>query len=676
MLITRISKTLTVSALLMVGSISLSLAQVGADKFTIDHILSIKTPSAVKVSPDGKWVAYVVSRKDEEEDKGYSQIWMTSIDGDVSIPMTASYASAGSPQWSPNGSELGFIGTRGKDEDAKAQVWLLDRRGGEAQQYTHVEQGVSSFLWSPDGSQMLLSIKDPKPKDLDENGEELEKEKAKPWIIDRLQFKQDYVGYLDRRRTHLYLHNGDEDPIQITSGDYDNSNAKWSPDGSKVAFVSKRDGDPDGNTNSDIWVVLADPNAGEYPLTQVTTNKGSDGSPSWSPDGKTIAHITVTEPHKLWYATENLAVIAADGTGEARILTTDFDRMIFRPTYAKNGRSIYFTTDDGGNKPLMRINVRSGDMDVITEGDVSVRAYDIGENGTIATIQSSHYTPFEVYAVSGRGEKKISKLNDELLDGVKLATVDRLKVNGYHNELVESFVYYPADYNADMAYPTIFHLHGGPVGQHDTAFNVWGQLYAAMGYIAVLPNPHGSTGYGADFTYTLNRQWGVSDFEDVDKTADHLVAAGISDGERLGVGGWSYGGILTNYMITQSTRFKGAVSGASEVNHRANYGHDVYQLHWELEFGLPWENIEAWEAINPFNNIGKITTPTLVMGGKEDWNVPIQNSEQLYQGLKRRGLDTMLVVYPDEFHGIRRPSFQRDRYERYVGWFDKYVLGK
>ena len=232
------------------------------------------------------------------------------------------------------------------------------------------------------------------------------------------------------------------------------------------------------------------------------------------------------------------------------------------------------------------------------------------------------------------------------------------------------------DHDASKTYPTIFVLHGGPVSQHDTSFDYWGQLYAAKGYIAVLPNPHGSNGYGEAFSHALFGNWGGPDFADVDAIADHLVASGISDGDKLGVGGWSYGGILTNYVITQSTRFKGAVSGASEVNHRANYGHDVYQHFWEVELGLPWENIEAWEKINPFNNLGKVTTPTLVIGGKEDWNVPIQNSEQLYQVLKRRGIETQLVVYPGEHHGIRRPSFQRDRYERFVGWFDKYVAGK
>ena len=420
----------------------------------------------------------------------------------------------------------------------------------------------------------------------------------------------------------------------------------------------------------------ADPSASEYPLTQVTKNKGSDGSPAWSPDGKMIAHLTVTEPEKLWYATENLAVVSADGMGEANILTSEYDRMISSPKYSKNGRDIYFRSADGGNTPIISINVKSGEMNRLTEGDLVVRDYDVGANGAMAMIKSTHHNPFEVYALNGNDATKLTSLNDELLKDVKFASVERLKVAGWNDEMVESFVYYPADYDANKAYPTIFNPHGGPVAQHSAAFSVWGQLYAASGYIAVLPNPHGSSGYGGDFTYTLNRQWGVSDFEDLDKIADHLVAQGISDGDSLGVGGWSYGGILTNYMITQTERFKGAVSGASEVNHRANYGHDVYQLHWETEFGLPWENIDAWEAINPFNNLGKITTPTLVIGGKEDWNVPIQNSEQLYQGLKRIGVETQLVVYPGEFHGIRRPSFQRDRYERYLDWFNKYVKGE
>lgn len=645
---------------------------------TVDHILNLQTPKDIQLSPEGDWVAYTVKSNDEEKDKGFSQIWISSVDGKSTVPMTASYASASSPRWNPNGSTLAFLGKRGEDKDAKKQVWLLDRRGGEAQQYSNVKQGVKSFVWAPDGKSMALLIQDPKPEDKDSNDDKKkdEKEKPKPWVIDRLQFKADYVGYLDRRRKHIYLHNGKGEPLQITSGDYDDSEPEWSPDGKRIAFVSKREDDPDANINSDIWTVSTDISAKEWPLTQITTNKGSDINPAWSPNGKTITFVTALEPEKLWYATRHLAVIEASGSGTARVLTKDYDRMVSSPEFSANGKSIYFTADDRGNSPLMQADVRTGKLNVVTKDDTVVSGFDIGKRGKIATIQSSHHSPSDVHIIKKGKSSRITKLNDALLDGVRLGKVERLSVAGYNNDPVESFVYYPADYKSGQPYPTIFLLHGGPVGQHDTSFDALGQLYAANGYIAVLPNPHGSSGYGEPFTYTLNRQWGVSDFADVDAVADHMVKVGISDGDKLGVGGWSYGGILTNYVITKSTRFKGAISGASEVNHRANYGHDIYQNLWEVELGLPWEDIDAWESINPFNDLGKVTTPTLVMGGKEDWNVPILNSEQLYQVLKRRGIETQLIVYPGEFHGFSRPSFIRDRYDRYLDWYKKYVKGE
>lgn len=634
---------------------------------TVEHIVGLQTPRDVRISPEGGWVAYVVDRNDTEKDKGFTQIWMTSVDGKTTLPMTASYANASSPRWNPDGSTLAFLGTRGGD-DAKAQVWLLNRNGGEAQQYTHVKQGVSGFAWSPDGMQMLLTIRDAKPE------EKEDKDKPKPWVIDRLQFKQDYVGYLDRRRTHFYLYNGKGDPVQITFGDYDDRDPQWSPDGTLIAFTSKRDDDPDANTNTDVWTVAADATANEHPLTQVTTNKGSDGNPAWSPDGKMLAYVTSVEPKKFWYATRHLAVLSAEG-GTPRLLTLDYDRMVSDPTFSKDGRSIYFTADDQGNTPLMRADVRSGKLETVTKGDVSVRGFDVQGN-IAATIQSSHHAPFDVHVLEGDKIVRLSKLNDALLADVTLGHVERLKVAGWQGDMVESFVYYPPNYDASRRYPTIFVLHGGPVGQHDASFDAWGQLYAANGYIAVLPNPHGSDGYGQPFTFALNRQWGVPDFADVDAVADHLVAAGISDGDKLGVGGWSYGGILTNYMITQSNRFKGAVTGASVVHNRANYGHDMYQNTWEAEFGFPWEANADLDATDIFSKLGNVTTPTLILGGKEDWNVPIQNSEQLYQVLKRRGIETQLVVYPDEHHGLRRPSFQVDRYNRYLDWYKKYVKGE
>jgi len=638
---------------------------------SIDHIMKMKSVESLALSPDSKWIAYVVTRVDEEKDKKFSQIHITSIDGKSTLPMTAVYMNASDPQWSPDGKYLAFLGVRGTDKDTENQVWTLDLRGGEAVQFTNVPQGVNSYRWSPDGTKMALVIKDAKPQTNapDENSSN---EKLEPFVIDRLQFKKDYVGYLDRRRTHIYIKNGNEKPIQITFGDYDDSDPQWNPDNKLIAFVSKREGDPDANNNSDIWLVDSSDDKKNRELKKLTINPGPDTNPSWSPDGNTIAYISSIEPDKLWYATEHLA-ITDKNNGETKLLSLNYDRMISTPMFSNDGKSIFALASDRGNRPLIKFDLSNGDKENITPDELSVRNYAIGNRDKIITLMSSHHSPFNFYQIKRDEIINLTNYNNAILKDTKLADVKRLIVPGWRNEPVESFIYYPPNYDNQKIYPTIFVLHGGPVSQHDTSFDEFAQLYAANGYIAVLPNPHGSSGYGQAYSYALNKKWGVPDFEDVDAIADYLVENGVSDPNKLGVGGWSYGGILTNYVITKSTRFSGAVSGASEVNHRANYGHDIYQNEWEVELGLPWVNIEDWEAINPFNDLGKVTTPTLVIGGQLDWNVPILNSEQLYQVLKRRGIDTKLVVYPGEYHGINRPSFVRDRYERFIDWFDQYV---
>ena len=638
---------------------------------SIDHIMKMKSVESLALSPDSKWIAYVVTRVDEEKDKKFSQIHITSIDGKSTLPMTAVYMNASDPQWSPDGKYLAFLGVRGTDKDTENQVWTLDLRGGEAVQFTNVPQGVNSYRWSPDGTKMALVIKDAKPQTNapDENSSN---EKLEPFVIDRLQFKKDYVGYLDRRRTHIYIKNGHEKPIQITFGDYDDSDPQWNPDNKLIAFVSKREGDPDANNNSDIWVVDSSDDKKNRELKKLTINPGPDTNPSWSPDGNTIAYISSIEPDKLWYATEHLA-ITDKNNGETKLLSLNYDRMISSPMFSNDGKSIFALASDRGNRPLIKFDLSNGDKENMTPGELSVRNYAIGNRDKIITLMSSHHSPFNFYLIKRDEIINLTNYNNAILKDTKLADVKRFIVPGWRNEPVESFIYYPPNYDNQKIYPTIFVLHGGPVSQHDTSFDEFAQLYAANGYIAVLPNPHGSSGYGQAYSYALNKKWGVPDFEDVDAIADYLVENGVSDPNKLGVGGWSYGGILTNYVITKSTRFSGAVSGASEVNHRANYGHDIYQNEWEVELGLPWVNIEDWEAINPFNDLGKVTTPTLVIGGQLDWNVPILNSEQLYQVLKRRGIDTKLVVYPGEYHGINRPSFVRDRYERFIDWFDQYV---
>jgi len=259
---------------------------------------------------------------------------------------------------------------------------------------------------------------------------------------------------------------------------------------------------------------------------------------------------------------------------------------------------------------------------------------------------------------------------------IRLAEVESIRFKSKDGVEVGGFIYKPPAFTAGLRYPTLLRIHGGPVSQFDRSFNFEAQLLAAHGYLVVTANPRGSSGYGQAFSQAIFADWGNKDYEDVMAAVDYAISKGYADPNRLGVGGWSYGGILTNYVITKTDRFKAAITGASEVLYVANYGHDHYQRLWEQEMGLPWENRELWERLSPFNSVQKIVTPTLIMGGEKDWNVPIINSEQLYQALKRLGRTTQLVVYPGEFHGISKPSYQKDRFERYLAWYDKFVKGE
>ncbi|MBK8809972.1 MAG: S9 family peptidase [Acidobacteria bacterium] len=643
---------------------------------TIDDLVKMKTVASPRVSPDGKWIAYTVSEMDLKEDETETRIWMVATAGGEAIPMTSKGYSAESPRWSPDGKYLSFLASRGKDKDGdeeKSQVWTLNRLGGEAQQVTKLKQGVAGYEWSPDGKRLVLLVRDPKPEELTDDKED--DKKAKPAVVDRLQFKRDNIGYLDRFRTHLYiLRVGDEkaEPIQITSGDFDDADPAWSPDGNLIAFVSNRTDEPDGNPNTDIWIVSADNTDKGKTLLQVTTNPREDSAPSWSPDGQTLAYSTVTAPLKvMWYATNHLATISAKG-GAPTVWTTALDRNVIGPRFAADGKSIWFILEDSGEQNLASINLATKALSRAITGESTVLDYDFA-GGTMAPLVSRPDLPDEVFSFGPNQLKQLTYTNKKLLDEIQLATVENVQFKSKDGTEIEGFIYKPLGFNPSMKYPTILRNHGGPVSQYDFSFDFEPQLYAANGYVVIQTNPRGSSGYGQAFSFALFADWGNLDFQDVMAGVDHSISKGYTDPDRLGVCGWSYGGILTNYVITQTTRFKGAVSGASEALYRANYGHDHYQMWWETEFGLPWANAEAWERISPFNKVDKITTPTLWIGGGSDWNVPILNSEQMYQSMKRLGRETQLVVYPGEFHGLKRPSFIKDRHERFLGWFEKYV---
>ncbi len=645
----------------------------------IADFFRLKAISDPQISPDGAWIAYEVKEYDLEKNESRTRIWMASATGGEPgaepIAMTAEDRSASRPRFSPDGRYLSFLAARDDDE---AQVWTLNRLGGEAMRLTEIEQGVSSYDWSPDGRRLVLVIKDPKPADdAEDDSDSDEGEEPEPWVVTRRQFKVDYVGYLDNRRDHLYTFDvASRKLTQITSGDYDDSSPAWSPDGKRIAFVSNRTADPDANYTTDVWVVGADnADVGET-LVRVTANPGPDGSPSWNPQGDRLTYTAITDADFVEYATQHLASAAAAG-GDERVLTAELDRWAYSPRFSPDGRHIYFLLEDSGERSLARLAAGGGPIERVIGGARVVEAFELGAGGTTAALVGTPQRPSRlVVQRPGQADLEVDP-NAELIAGWSLGPVDNVTYQSPDGTEIEAFVVKPPGFQEGVRYPTVLWIHGGPVSQYDFGFDFQAQLFAANGYLVVLPNPRGSSGYGQDFSLAIWRSWGEKDYEDVVAGVDWAIARGWADPDRLGVGGWSYGGMLTNHVISKTDRFEGAITGASASLYVANYGHDQYQRWWELELGLPWlpENRQIWEELSPFNRVEKIVTPTLIVCGEKDWNVPVINSEQLFMALKRLGRTTELIVYPGEHHGIATPLFIRDRWQRYLDWFDRHVKG-
>ena len=648
-------------------------------------LASLRVVSDPRVSPDGEWVAYTVTRADFEEDRDDSDVWMARWDGSQSVRLTTSPESESSPRWSPDGKSLAFLSGRG-NEDKIAQVWVLNRAGGEAERLTQLPGGVSDFAWSPDGKRLVLAAEDADPegevpdRPAPVRGASKPRKKTKPPIvIDRFQFKADETGYLGKKRTHLYLFDlGTRKADALTSGANDELLPAWSPAGNRIAFVSKRGSDPDRNDNWDVFVIDARPGA---PPQRLTSYEGADAEPdwasppAWSPDGKSIAYLQGGDAKLIYYSVRKLAVVPSSG-GTPRLLAGDLDRNVSAPAWSPDGRSIFFLVEDDRTSQLAAVAASGGSVRRLLEGRRVVSAFSVARDGRIAALVASPNEPEEIFGVDAGGSdtRRLSRQNDAWLSGIRLGKTEELSFSSRDGTPVNGFLVLPPDAVPDRRLPTVLRVHGGPVDQFANDFQLEWQLLAARGYAVVAANPRGSSGRGENYSMGIFAAWGEKDVEDVLAAVDAAVARGVADPQRLGIGGWSYGGMLTNYTIARDQRFAAAVSGASISNILAGYGTDQYVREYEAELGVPWRNLDAWLKVSyPFLHADRIVTPTLFLCGDKDFNVPLQNSEQMYQALRSLGRETQLVIYPGEYHALKTPSYRRDRYERSLAWYDRFL---
>jgi dipeptidyl aminopeptidase/acylaminoacyl peptidase len=658
---------------LLLSSVSLHVAfAADAPKkraITLDDLATLQRVGSPALSPDGEWVAYTVSQIDTKEDKSETHLWMVKWDGSTDLQLTYGKDGASSPRFSPDGKYISFTSSRPGPAKG-SQVWVMDRRGGEAQQLTAItDQDIEAYQWSPDGKKLLLTLH---PKDEPEPEEGKKPEPPKPIVTDRYHFKQDVKGYIrDNDYDALYIYDlATKKPEKLTTDkNVSEENEVWSPDGQWIAYVSNHDQDPDRTNNSDVFVVAAKPGSAAKKLTTFT---GADGGRlAWSPDSKSIAYTQGLELKFFEYAQSKPAVVSLDG--KVTYPASKLDRSVSQPIFTPDGKLNYLVNDDRNEYPA-EVELNGAGIKRLQDQQGVVQTWE-SEKGHTAVLYTNDSDPGEIYALEDGKLRKLTTHNDALMAELNLVPTEDISAKSKDGTDVHALITKPADWKQGSPVPTILFIHGGPNGQDAHTFDFLRQWLAGKGYAELNVNYRGGSGRGQAYAKAIAADWGHYEVEDVEAGVDKAVSLGIADPNRMCVTGWSYGGIMTDYMIASTDRFKCAISGAGTANTMSFYGVDQYILQYDNELGPPWKDLQTYIKISyPFFEVDKrVHTPTMFMGGTSDMNVPLLGGEQMYEALKSIGVPTELVVYPGQFHGFTRPSYIKDRYERWLGWWDKYV---
>ena len=631
----------------------------------VDDFFRVQEVSDPQVSPDGLWVAYVVSSNDRDADEARSAIWMVSWDGTEQLQLTRAADGTAKPKWSPDGRFLAFIATPAGSE--QSQIMLLDRRGGEARPLTSVTGDIGKYAWSPDGKRLAIAMQQGDAEKL-----------PKPIVIDAWQFKDDEDGYLRAGRArHLYLLDIESQRLEAltTAPEFNEDLPAWSPDGRQIAFIRTKAKGPDQDGQTDIDVIDARP--GESARKVARAYAPNTQKLAWSPDGRLIAYLQGLEPKFNAYMQDRLFVVPAAGA-VPRALTDKLDRAVM--SFAFTGDSaITIAVEDEGTQCPARVDVASGAITRDVPGGAFVVSALTSAGGHTALLQSNDKALAEVYALEGGQLRKLTAHNDAWLSDLKLGAVEDIQFKSKDGTEIHGLLVKPPFFVPGRKYPTLLWIHGGPNEQeeHSLALDSYEfekQLFAAKDFVVLRVNYRGGSGRGIAFAKAIFADWGHKEVEDLLAGVDHLVALGIADKERLAIGGWSYGGLLTDYTIATDRRFKAAISGAGSGNQLSTYGSDEYILQYNNELGTPWSNTALWLKVSyPFFHADRIHTPTLFLGGDKDFNVPIIGGEQMYQALRTLGVPTQLVVYPGQHHVLTRPSFVKDLAERMSAWIDRYI---
>jgi dipeptidyl aminopeptidase/acylaminoacyl peptidase len=653
--------------------------------FTIEDLYRIKSVSDVHLSPDGRHVVYALTTSDLARAKRTTQLWLMDADGRDPRQLTHGDQGASSPAFSPDGRWISFVSSR----DGNANLYLLPLSGGEPTQLTRISTGVSDPLWAPDGRSILFSTEVYPECGSDDDcnrkiGESLEKGHLKAHRATELLYRH-WTAWHNGKRTHIFLASVPGGEIRdMTPGEYDSPPFQLggpvqydlSPDGAHLAFVSKRDKNPASSTNNDLFLVSMR-DAGAKPRAITASNPAYDGSPKFSPDGRYIAYrmqkIAGYESDLFRLALYDMA------GGSTAVLTESFRNWVEDFEWARDSRSIYFSGPVQGQTPIHRIDIGTGRITEVL-ADRTIDEFELASNPErLFYLRRSTGDPAEVFRVDlsaggASNRLQLTRVNEAVVNEVDIRPAEPMWVEGAGAARIHIFIVKPHNFDPGRKYPLILNVHGGPQSIWADAFRGDWQVYPGAGYVVAFANPHGSIGYGQDFTAQISGDWAGRVYEDLMKVTDALEKLPYVDAARMGAMGWSYGGYMMNWFEGHTTRFKALASMMGLYDLRSFYGatEELWFPEWDLK-GQPW-NSELYERLSPSNYVKNFKTPCLVISGERDYRVPYTQSLQFFTALQKMSVPSELIVYSNAGHW---PGWYEMAlyYTAHLEWFEKHLGG-
>ena len=651
--------------------------------FTIEDFYRVKSISDFHVSPDGRSVIYAVTTSDLPRAKRATHIWMMAIDGQGARQLTSGEKGENSPLFSPDGKWILYISSK----DDGPQIYLMPTAGGEAKKLTSISTGVSDPLWSPDGKWIAFSSEVYPECGGDDacnkrTADTWSKGPLKAHSADSLLYRH-WTEWKDGTRTHIFLANAATgETTDITPGDYDSPSFQlggpmqydFSPDSKEFVFVSNHDKQPASSTNNDLWQIsLADPKA---PYRNITaSNPAYDGSPKYSPDGRYIAYRLQKQPA---YESDLFRLAIYDRSSRtSTVLTESFRNWIDEFRWADDSRSIYFAAPVEGQTPIYSVEVASKAITQVLV-DKTILGWELAGRRLLYT-RSSVGQPVELFSTDiGSGKAapamRLTHINDAVASETDIRPAETMWVSGAGDAEIQVFIVKPHDFDPNKKYPLILNVHGGPQSQWSDAFRGDWQVYPGAGYVVAFANPHGSTGYGQDFTAAISGDWAGKVYDDLMKVTDAVEKLPYVDRNRMGAMGWSYGGYMMMWFEGHTDRFKAIASMMGLYDTRSFYGgtEELWFPEWDLK-GQPW-NSELYERFSPSNSVKNFKTPALVISGERDYRIPYTQSLQFFTALQKMNVPSKLIIYSNAGHW---PSWYEMAlyYTAHLEWFQKYLGG-